>query len=92
MGQFEDRVQKQRDLLAAEEWADGVAQIHVHRLKSLWYETRPQDTDDGKVIDTIYNDGLIERHLSDGGVVFLGKRLKGKDLVDKWSKHNADIR
>tara|TARA_Y100000766_G_scaffold269134_1_gene265855 strand:+ start:239 stop:517 length:279 start_codon:yes stop_codon:yes gene_type:complete len=92
MGQFEDRVQKQRDLLAAEEWADGVAQIHVHRLKSLWYETRPQDTDDGKVIDTIYNDGLIERHLSDGGVVFLGKRLKGQDLVDKWSKHNADIR
>ena len=92
MGQFEDRVQKQRDLLAAEEWADGVAQIHVHRLKSLWYETRPQDTDDGKVIDTIYNDGLIERHLPDGGVVFLGKRLKGQDLVDKWSNHDADSR
>jgi|TARA_R100000231_G_C5237274_1_gene138600 hypothetical protein len=92
MGQFDDKVQKQRDLLAAEEWAKGVHHIHSHRLKSMWYETRPQDTDEGNVMDIIFNDGLIERHLPDGGVVFLGKRLKGQDLVDKWSNHDADIR
>ena len=90
MGQFDDRVQRQRELLAAEEWAKGVQHIHVHSLKSMWYETRPSDTDNGKVTDTIYNDGVIERRLPSGAIVYLGKKLSGDDLVSAWSRYNAD--
>jgi len=89
MTQFDDKVQRQRDLLAAEEWAKGVAVVHVHSLSSMWYDTRPNDTRDGKVTDTVYNDGVVERRLPDGGIVYLGKKLVGQDLVDKWSQYNA---
>ena len=54
----------------------------------MWYDTRPQDTQDGQhVTDIIYNSGLIKRILSDGSEVFFGKELKGKDLVDSYLKH-----
>ena len=47
----------------------------------MWYDTRPQDTEDGKgVVDKQYNSGLIERTLDDDGTkVYFGKELEGDD-------------
>ena len=88
MGQYTDKVEKQRLLLEAEEWAKGVAGIHAHSLSSMWYDTRPQDTQEGKsVIDRSFNNGLIERTLHDGSIVYFGTELKGDDLIDAYTKH-----
>lgn len=90
MGQFDEAVNRQRMLLKAEEWAKGVESIHMHQLKSMWYETRPKDTDNGSVIDRRFNDGLIERTLPTGEIVYIGKQLKGDDLIYAFSRAAAD--
>ena len=88
MTQYDDKVQYQRDLLKAEEWAKSFSSLHRHSLSSMWYDTRPQDTADGEhVTDIIYNSGLIKRILPDGSEVFFGKELKGRELVDSYHKH-----
>ena len=48
MTQYDDTVERQRLLLAAEEWANGIRSLHSHRLSSMWYDTRPQDTENGQ--------------------------------------------
>ena len=67
MTQYNDRVQKQRDLLKAEEWAKQVKSIHAHSISSMFYDTRPQDTEDGKsvMIFNITVDLLKEKHMTD---------------------------
>ena len=56
MTQYDSRVQYQRDLIAAEEWSKTVKSVHAHSLSSMWYDTRPEDTADGKsVLDVQYN-------------------------------------
>lgn len=90
MGQYDDRVERQRLLLAAEEWAKTVRSVHAHSLNSMWYDTRPQDTEDGKsVMDIQYNSGLIERKTDDGYTVCFGKELKGDELIQEYSRHSA---
>lgn len=87
MGQYQDKVERQRILLEAEEWAKGVSCLHAHSLSSMWYDTRPQDTQDGKgVVDKQYNSGLIERTLQDGSVVYFGKELEGDELIDAYTR------
>tara|TARA_B100000575_G_scaffold91394_1_gene72667 strand:+ start:1640 stop:1921 length:282 start_codon:yes stop_codon:yes gene_type:complete len=91
MTEFSEAVERQAKLLLAEEWAKGVESIHVHRLKSMWYETRPQDTDNGSVMDKTYHDGTIERILPDGGIVYLtDERLEGDELISKWERVQND--
>ena len=90
MTQYNDRVQYQRDLLEAEEWAQQVKDIHIHSLNSMWYDTRPQDTEDNKMVtDTSYNSGLIKRQTHDGYTVYFGEELKGEALVAQWSRASA---
>ncbi len=90
MTEFKEHVIRQAKLLEAEKWAKGIASIHVHQLKSMWYDTRPQDTDEGSVIDTFYNDDVIERKLPSGEIVYLTEeRLEGDALIDKWERYNA---
>lgn len=85
MGQFNDRVEKQRLLLEAEDWAKSISGIHAHSMSSMWYDNRPEDTADGKgVVDTSYNNGLIKRELEDGTKVYFGEKLKGDALVDAY--------
>jgi len=87
MGQYQDKVERQRLLLEAEEWAKGVSGIHAHSLSSMWYDTRPQDTQDGKsVCDRHFNSGLIERTCDDGSIVYFGEELKGDELIDQYQK------
>ena len=88
MSEYDEQVEAQRLKLEAEEWAKGVKSLHSHSLKSMWYDTRPQDTDDGSVQDVQYNDGRIQRTINKTGeVVILGKQLTGEALVDEYSRH-----
>lgn len=89
MSQYNDRVEKQRLLLEAEEWSNGVNSIHAHSMDSLWYDTRPQDTADGKsVLDIQYNSGLVKREFPDGDYVYLGSELTGTELVNEYIRSN----
>ena len=90
MTQYDDVVEYQRQLLEAEKWATGVSLIQVHSLNSMWYDTRPQDTEGGKsVTDIEYNNGVIVRKQNGKILHRFGKALKGKDLVKKWSEHEC---
>ena len=87
MGQYKSKVERQRLLLEAEKWASEVKSIHAHSLNSMWYDTRPQDTEDGKsVTDIEYNSGLVKRTCSDGLTVYFGKELKGEELIYEYQR------
>jgi len=92
MGEFDYRVQKQRVLLEAEEWADGIKGIHVHGLTSMYYETAESKADiekNGHVTDTEYNSGLIVRERNGKEVCTFGIRKTGDDLIDAYQKGTA---
>ena len=87
MTQYRQSVEEQRIRHEAEIWANGIESIHAHSLSSMWYDNRPQDTQDGKcVTDVTYNDGHVERKLSSGEIVILGERLTGKELMEAYQK------
>jgi len=90
MGQYDYKVERQRQKLAAEEWANEVKSIHAHSLSSMWYDDRPQDTTEGKsVIDKEFNSGKVERTLDNGQVyIFTKYELKGDDLIQAYSQNN----
>ena len=89
MTQYDERVEMVRQRQAAEAWANGVKCLHSHQIKSMWYDDRPQDTDDGPVMDVQYNDGRIKRTIiNTGKVVMMGKQITGEDLVYEYSRHN----
>ena len=89
MSEYRERVEKQAIQLDAEEWAKGIKSIHAHSTSSMWYDTRPQDTEEGKsVVDTQYNSGVIKRDILSTNEVFIfGKALTGQELVDEYRKH-----
>ena len=89
MGEFDYRVQRQRVLLEAEEWADGVKSIHVHGITSMYYETAESKADiekNGHVTDTEYNSGLIVRTRDNKEICTFGIRKTGDDLIDAYQK------
>lgn len=88
MTQYDDKVQRQRDILKAEEWSKQVKSLHAHSISSMFYDTRPQDTEDGKsVMDIQYNSGLVERKTHDGYTVYFGEELKGDKLLDEYLRN-----
>ena len=89
MGQYKSRVERQKLLLEAEEWAKEVKGMHAHSISSMWYDTRPQDTDGKSVLDIEYNDGLIERRLESGEIIYFGEKLTGDDLIYEWERFNG---
>ena len=85
MTEYDFRVERQRDLLAAEEWAKGVKSMHVHSLKSMWYDNRPQDTDTGNVTDVQFNDGRIQRSKNGKVIHTWNDDVKtGDDLISAY--------
>ena len=93
MTQYNDRVERQRLLIEAEDWAKGVKCLHAHSLSSMWYDNRPQDTENDKsVLDIEYNSELIKRQTHDDYTVYFGKELKGDELIDAYTKavHPSD--
>jgi len=90
MGQYNYKVERQRQKLAAEEWAKEVKALHAHSLSSMWYDNRPEDTADGKnVLDVEYNSGRVERTLDSGEkYIFTEYELKGDDLINSYTQNN----
>ena len=91
MTQYDETVDYQRRLLKAEEWATGVKTLHAHSIDSCWYDDRPEDTANGRIVlDVEYNNGTVRRELDNGEVVIFGTPLTGRDLVDKFSKYTHE--
>tara|TARA_B110000879_G_C10841863_1_gene381885 strand:+ start:206 stop:472 length:267 start_codon:yes stop_codon:yes gene_type:complete len=87
MTQYTKDVEYVRIKTEAEIWARGVSQIHAHSLDSMAYDTRPQDTANGKsVIDTEYNSGIIKRTQEGKLIHTFGKKLTGAALVDAYTR------
>ena len=87
MTQYDDTVDRQRRLILAEKWAKGVKTLHAHSLTSLWYDGRG---DDGSVMDTEYNDGLVMREIrKTGEIVYFGKSLEGDELLQHFGQHTG---
>ena len=87
MGEYDYRVQRQKVLLEAEEWADGVKSIHVHGITSMYYETAESKAaieKNGQVTDTEYNSGLIVRERNGKEVCTFGIRKTGDDLIHAY--------
>ena len=92
MGEFDYRVQRQRVLLEAEKWAEGIKSIHTHGITSMYYETKETKTDiekNGHVTDTAYNSGLIVRERDGKEICTFGIRKTGDDLIDAYQKGTA---
>lgn len=86
MGQYNDKVEQQRLLLKAEEWAGQVKTLHAHSLNSMAYAS---DRDDGKVFDIEYNSGRVVREiLETGEKIELGVILKGEELIWAYQEHH----
>ena len=84
MTQYDKRVEKQRLMIKAKKWQNGINSLHAHALNSMAYA---EGRIDGSVMDITYNDGLIKREIQDTGeVVYFGKRLTGDELLDDFSK------
>lgn len=87
MGQYEDRVERQRLRLEAEKWANGVKTVHSHQLKSMWYDDRPEDTDNGPVIDVSYNDGRVQRTIiNTDEKIIMGEAITGEELLRAYTR------
>ena len=89
MGEFDYRVQRQRVLLEAEKWAEGIKSIHTHGITSMYYETKETKADiekNGHVTDTEYNSGLIVRTRDNKEIWTFGIRKTGDDLIDAYQK------
>lgn len=87
MTQYNDRVERQKLLLEAEEWATGIRDIHMHSITSMWYETAESKAEllkNGPVTDTTFNNGLIERTRGDTLICTFGLASVGDDLLDKY--------
>lgn len=92
MTEYQERVERQRLKLEAEEWAKGVASIHAHSCSSMWYDDRPEDTEDGTVMDVQYNNGTIVRTKNDKVIHVFGEELKGDDLIDQYVRTQQNKR
>jgi len=89
MTQYDDVVEKQRIKAAAEAWGKKVNNIHMFNSDdtNVWYDDRKGD---GRVIDTMFNSGLIKREISSTGkTVYIGKRAKGETLIDRFRRYRA---
>tara|TARA_B110000977_G_scaffold119442_1_gene153919 strand:- start:84 stop:401 length:318 start_codon:yes stop_codon:yes gene_type:complete len=87
MSEHDKVVDRQRRLLSAEKWARGVKTLHAHSLTSLWYDDRGND---GSVMDTEYNDGLVMREIrKTGEIVYFGKSLEGDELLQHFGQHTG---
>ena len=90
MTQYKDEVELQKKILAAEEFANDIKGIQVHRISSMWYDNRPQDTEKHSVTDIEYMSGKIERTLHDGTKVVLVEGETGEKLVDRIETQLTD--
>ena len=92
MSQYSERVEQQRLLIAAEEWAIGVKSLHAHSMDSMWYDDRPEDTESESVMDIEYNGGWIDRHQNGQVIHTFGKKMSRKELLEAYGRVQSDQR
>lgn len=90
MGQYQGLVERQRLLIKAEEWAIQPKDVHIHSISSMWYDDRPEDTENGSVTDIAYNGGWIDRHKNGRVIHTFGKKFSRSELIDAYEKANAN--
>ena len=67
------------------EWSKGVQTIHGHSLSSMYYDTRPQDTEGGKAVtDVELNNGVVKRYQNEKLIHTFGTELKGEELTEQY--------
>ena len=91
MTQYTHLIQEAREKEAAEKWGKRISLIHAFNTDNtkMWYEERP---DDGRVIDTCYNDGRIERWLPERNkTIWMGEIIQGKALLHRAIKAFSDM-
>jgi len=87
MTEYTKEVEYQRIKTEAEEWAKKVLSMHTHSLNSMHYDTRPDDTKDGRAVTDIeYNSGLIKRYQNDKLLYTFGNEAKGEDLITLYAR------
>lgn len=85
MTEYNETVERQRLLLEAEKWSQGVKSLHAHSFTSMWYDTRGND---GSVMDIEYNNGVVQRTIkSSGEIIYFGEALTGQALVDSYIRN-----
>ena len=90
MTEFNELVAEVKLRIEAEKWAKGVSGLHAHSLNSMWYDNRPQDTENGSVMDVHFNDGTIKRTIqSTGETVIMGRQLTGEELLDAYKTNTV---
>ena len=87
MSQYWERVERQRLLIRAEQWARSVKCIHGHSSNSMWYDE--DGTNTRKVVDVEYNNGTICRtDCETNEDKWFGERLVGEGLIDAYTRLN----
>ena len=88
MSQYDEVVERQRQMIKAEKWSRGVKAVHAHSFTTLWYENNPDRTgDDLRVLDVEYNDGTVERqYIVSGKTEIIGTKLTGQALLDEYTR------
>ena len=90
MTQYDETVDKQRRTIEAEKWASQTKSIHAHSMSSMFYDDRPQDTENGKTVtDHEFNDGIVKRYHQGKLIHTFGKRLTGAALLDAYSRSGS---
>lgn len=89
MTQYDETVDRQRQLLAAEEWSTLVRSIHVHSSSSMWYDDHPEHTAGGKnVTDREFNSGIVERYQKGVLIHVFGDKLEGEQLLNAFAQQS----
>ena len=56
----------------------------------MWYDDRPEDTENESVTDIAYNGGWIDRHQGGKVIHTFGKKFSRSELIDAYEKANAN--
>jgi hypothetical protein len=84
MMQYNDRVQKQRDILKAEKWASNVKFI-VGQFKNDLKEWVTTYNNDDKSVEQYKNNQLVDKWVVKG-------EMSIQDCIDQMSREDADVK
>ena len=86
MTEYTEMVDKFAKAIEAEEWNQKSTGLHMHSLKSMWYETDETSIhfDNGMVQDISYQDGGIERFQNGKLIHIFGNKLSGDELLSAY--------
>lgn len=80
------KIQRHAQLIEAEKWNNQSTGLHLHSLKSMWYENDESIVfvKKGSVTDISYPDSHIDRFQNGKLVYTFGKKLQGEELLEVY--------